>query len=412
MTNNIFFSDENYKHICNQINQSVEFTFGISIEDNNKYQNKILDTMKCIYSNRLKFNIPLGVSEQEQSIILSNKSVKYFMIYFEKNLNKTYETADSRGTYLNQPEMGSLYGREYSNTPNYVTPAEDGEFMKLDLGEQPFVISNEYDDSSNLSQDQEEINTEETLNASLINTQPDSKDMTKFEKEVGQLFYALKDSSNFKVNKYNLVVDTGDCVWNTTSDNTPFNINVRFGMPNNNYSNQYGNNLYIKNSFKNIHSLKINRVIIPAKLIKEYMYPFLYLCIEEYESNVVTTGDIKNIFAKMYLIGNTGNDIGPISDGAIADPLGGFLNFINMEGDIKIFKAPLSQLSKLSISLVNPNGDILCIHPNTNSNPALDDEPTCPSSSTYTPYHHVQYMFELSTIENYIPHINSFPFNT
>jgi hypothetical protein len=224
--------------------------------------------------------------------------------------------------------------------------------------------------------------------------------MTKFEKEVGQLFYALKDSGNFKVNKYNLVIDTGDCVWGDPADNTPFNINVRFGMPSNNSSNQKGNNLYIKTSFKNIHSLKINRVVIPAILIKDYQYPFLYLCIEEYESNVVTTGDIKNIFAKIYLNRNTSAEIGANHTGL------GFMHFINMEDDIKTFKAPLTQLSKLSISLLSPSGEVL------NSDLTAASGATTWDGTDYTPYKYVQYIFELATIENYIPHINSFPFNT
>ena len=139
---NIFFSDKNYTHICNQINQSVEFTFGISIENNNKYQNKILDSMNCIYSNRDKFNIPLGVSEQEQSNILSNKSIRYFMIYFEQNLNKTYETN------IPQPVDQPLYLHETINTTEEASPVPDNS----SLYEPPSNILNV--DSRNIIKDE------------------------------------------------------------------------------------------------------------------------------------------------------------------------------------------------------------------------------------------------------------------
>ena len=396
----IFFSDENYKHICNQINHSVEFTFGISIENNKKYQNKILDSMKCIHTNRHKFNIPLGISKQDQSIILSNKSVKYFMIYFEKSLNKPYVSNNSPETHLDQPEMRNLYGREYEIPLNNNDYGHNN-FMKIDLEEPAQTLTTEYSDSDSMYRADDIAPREISNDTNVVSATRNTGDMTKFEKEVGQLFYALKDSSNYKVNKYNLVIDTGDCVWALPSDNTPFNINVRFGMPSNNSSNQKGNNLYIKTAFKNIHSLKINRVVIPSKLISEYKYPFLYLCIEEYESNVVTTGDIKNIFAKMYLNRNTIAELGAHHN------CDGFMHFINIEDDIKEFKAPLTQLSKLSISLVSPSGKVLCSDLST----ASDGITSC-DGSAYSPYKYVQYMFEVSTIENYIPHINSFPFNT
>jgi hypothetical protein len=398
----IFFSNENYKHICQQINQSVEFTFGISLANNKKYQNKISESMKCVYDNRHQFNIPLGISEQQHAAILSNKSVKYFMLYFEKSLNKKY-VPNTDETHLTQPETTSLYGREYPPISNI----NEQNFMKINKNEDASFITNEYSDTAssesndNVAYIPNNISSSKVFNNVKSTTnETHDKTMTKFEKEVGQLFYALKDSGNFKVNKYNLVIDTGDCVWGDPADNTPFNINVRFGMPSNNSSNQKGNNLYIKTAFKNIHSLKINRVVIPSKLMNEYKYPFLYLCIEEYESNVVTTGDIKNIFAKIYLNRNTSTEVGA------NHTCDGFMHFINIEGDIKTFKAPLTQLSKLSISLVSPSGKVMCSDLTANSGATTCD------GTDYTPYKYVQYIFELATIENYIPHINSFPFNT
>ena len=395
----IFFSDENYKHICKQINQSVQFTFGISIENNNKYQNKIVESMKRVYNNRNRFNIPLGVTEQQQSDLLSDKSVKYFMLYFEKNMNKKYTTEISN-IHLSQPEMESVYKHGNGASLNSSLD-EQSNFMNMDINDTgPTAITNDYTYNNDLTYKPDDI-SRDNINEPVATVETQCKDMSKFEKEVGQLFYALKDSSNFKVNKYNLVVDTGDCVWGSPTDNTPFNINVRFGMPSNNSSNQKGNNLYIKSQFKNIHSLKINRVIIPSKLIEEYKYPFLYLCIDEYESNVVTNGDIKNIFAKIYLSRNT------IAEMSTHHDCSGFMHFVNMENDIKIFKAPLKQLSKLTISIVSPSGNVLCSDLSANS----DATTTCDGNS-YNPYKYVQYIFELSTIENYIPHINSFPFNT
>ena len=106
----------------------------------------------------------------------------------------------------------------------------------------------------------------------------------------------------------------------------------------------------------------------------------------------------------MYLTGSTEDEIG----GTVGALRTGFMHFLNEENDIKKFKAPLSQLSKLSISLVSPAGTILCTDfVNTVSGSGCDNDP-----DTYTPYQYVQYIFEVSTIENYIPHVNSYPFNT
>jgi len=358
----------------------------MSINNNKKYQKKILDLMKLVYSHRLQFNIPLGVPEYEQSQILSNKTIRYFMVYFEKNLNTTHPHSEE--TYLNQPEMNNLYSSDYQTSHTDVI-GNHNNFMKIDLGEQPTPITNEYITSNGLNIENEGAQEELAIVDESVNDQKEfnNKDMTVFEKEVGQLFYALKDSANLKVNKYNLVVDTADC-WTVGGDNTPFDINVKFGNPPS--STKISNNLYITKQFKNIYSLKINRVVIPSKMLSDYKYAFLYLCIKEYESNVITTGNIKNIFAKMYLNRNTRAEIGEFHT------CDGFMHLVNTEGDVKKFKAPLMSLSKLSIYLVDPTGTYL----------------TSVTSNAYTPYNYVQYMFELSTIENYIPHINSFPFNT
>ena len=386
---NIFFSDENYKHICKQIEQNIKFSFGISIQGNEKYEHKILDTMKCIHTKRQKFNIPFGVTEKNLSDILSEKTIKYFLLYFEKNLSTPSST--SRINYLEQSEMNNLYLNEYD------THDQHGDYMKLNAEEDNSVLTNEY--NNNNSEDvftlkQNPIHQQENIQEPPITTE----NTFDIGKETRQLFHTLKDSDTFKLKTYNLVIDTADCALNCSGKSTPFNINVRFGTQTA-INNSVCNNLNIKNDFKDVHSLKISRVIIPASLMNTFRYPFLYLCIEEYESNVITTGNVKNIFSKIYLDNNTANESCGVND------CSGFMHFVNMENDIKIFKAPLSQISKLSISLVNPKGNTVCNNFKYNTS-------GCGNDTNYYPDTYVQYIFELTTIENYVPHMNSYPFNS
>ena len=125
------------------------------------------------------------------------------------------------------------------------------------------------------------------------------------------------------------------------------------------------------------------------------------MCIKEYASNIVTSNGIRNIFSKVYLDNNTSQ---LIQDSVTKN---GFCYYINTENSILEFKTPLPNLSNLSISLVTPRGDILKYVQNGVA--AVD------SSSTVIPGYfmkdYVQYMFDITTLSNYIPHINAPPFN-
>ena len=179
----------------------------------------------------------------------------------------------------------------------------------------------------------------------------------------------------------------------------PFKFNVKFvkGSPNSDT-----NNIYIYEEFTNIHSIRLNRIIIPNGLT-QIDYPFLYLCINEYTSNIVTSNRISNIFAKIYLDVNTSQ----LSQ-STSQPSNGFGYYINHQAGGTVFNTPLSNLANLSISIVTPNGKAL--YYSKNGVEAKDR-----NSNTIPGYFindYVQYIFEITSLSNYIPHINAPPFNS
>ena len=84
-----FFSNENFELIYNNINNNIERKYGFSIPKNNTYSTKILDIMKTIYASKRQLNISQNLNKHDTLNILIKKSIQYFMIYFEKNINSS-----------------------------------------------------------------------------------------------------------------------------------------------------------------------------------------------------------------------------------------------------------------------------------------------------------------------------------
>ena len=85
----MFFSPENFKLIYSNINNNIERKYGFSIPKNNFYSGKILEIMKTIYASKNKLNISQNLSNDDTLNLLTKKSIQYFMIYFEKNINSS-----------------------------------------------------------------------------------------------------------------------------------------------------------------------------------------------------------------------------------------------------------------------------------------------------------------------------------
>ena len=436
----MFFSPENFKLIYSNINNNIERKYGFSIPKNNFYSGKILEIMKTIYASKNKLNISQNLSNDDTLNLLTKKSIQYFMIYFEKNINSSETIFPITQKEMSEVDIGKnnivSYGinNTNGNQPLKFNILDQHIETEYSLNKPSNTITgiNEMDyrtnsTTTNISQhnnDEQKKTTPGTINQTLkqillenqsklvtLENNLKTKDSSMDNVDISQLFHALKDGSNFKVNSINLVIDTGDAPKGCSGERvSPFDVKVSFGtsVPKKsngvvfssgyNSSNPLCSNLYVNDEIKNVHSIRLDRIVIPEVHLSGARYPFLYLCIEEFESNVITTGYIKNIFAKMYIDSNTRHCAGCSTN------CSGFLHYVNQENDIKIFKTPLSTLSKMSIKLINPVGKNLCNNWTFNTY-------NCSGGDDNYLDSYVQYMFQINTLENYIPEVNLSPFN-
>ena len=404
---NSFFDEKNYTFIQEKINASISFRFGFSINGDTHYQTKILETMKYIYTKRDFLNMPPDFLDEQQTAFLNDKTIKYYILSFEKSMEDGVKIQDtSRINYLASSEMAStasnmpLPGLNINNSMNLdlgiVSPGLVPDYTTHGLGNSPYTMGAQ-------PESQPESQTE-SQTVSQTESQPESqpelsvKSDSELHIDSGELFNIPNNSTKFILHQHNLVIDTADTGIGISDPRyNPFKPNVKFIEGS---KNSDTNNIYITHKFTNIHSIRLTRIIIPNG-ITQFDYPFLYLCIKEYASNIVTSNGIRNIFSKVYLDNNTSQ---LIQDSVTKN---GFCYYINTENSILEFKTPLPNLSNLSISLVTPRGDILKYVQNGVA--AVD------SSSTVIPGYfmkdYVQYMFDITTLSNYIPHINAPPFN-
>ena len=217
----------------------------------------------------------------------------------------------------------------------------------------------------------------------IVDKTPETLFTDTFKREMSQMFFALKDNANLKTNTYDITLDTRDAPGLTGQDSR-YEIDINFtGNPNPLTTDKI---LYVPNNLRNIHSIKIKRIIIdtiamsriPAFAQEEIAeQPFIYAQLENYDSNVITSNpNLKNIFAKLIYDGTV-----PYIPTNVPDLGAGFIHFINMDNNEKIFKTPLVKLDKMKLKLLKPNGDPFKI------NSEID----------------LTYILEVKTLENYIP---------
>ena len=204
-----------------------------------------------------------------------------------------------------------------------------------------------------------------------------------FKKEMSQLFYALKDTTNLKTNTYDITLNTRDApgLAGALPPLSRFEIDISF---NGKLENSSSTTLYVPNNLRNIHSIKFKRLIIntdpatggyvPTQINKQ---PFLYVQLENYDSNVITSNDtLNNIFAKIYYDAT----VPYINNPPVPDS--GYMHFINLDNNEKIFKTPLVKLDKMKLKLLKSDGT------------PIDD-----LGDTLN----IVYIIEVKTLENYIP---------
>ena len=153
------------------------------------------------------------------------------------------------------------------------------------------------------------------------------------------------------------------CPFNDNNGNENFGNIVDYNYYNKDY---FGSlNMYCNYNFKNIISIELTEVILPIinepqykkhsstsnnNIFKNYIkYPYILLCIEEFDTNIKTTqNNISNIFAVLRPDYNKN------------EPQYNYIRYLPVTGGIKTFSpTPLSTLKKMTFKFTDPNGNII-----------------------------------------------------
>ena len=178
-----------------------------------------------------------------------------------------------------------------------------------------------------------------------------------------------RDLSNIAFNKYNFkivfgaqssqtVTNYNNTIQSYTSSSQPSNKD--FTKNNVTYQSSSVKDPNIQQQFKNVISVKLKRVIIPRPVDPTYVpEPVFYVVIDELESNVFTTKTFSNrIFAVVHYDETLSYDR---RIGADLDISGRRYLYYTTDMDAVpyYYQSPLSRLDRLSIKLVNSQGETL-----------------------------------------------------
>jgi len=158
-------------------------------------------------------------------------------------------------------------------------------------------------------------------------------------------------------NKYNFRVEFspgGDMSATNYDLRNPGEGNSNFDRTSTTFTSVGARNPYLQRIFKNISSIKLQRMILPKPVSDNfYSEPYLLLAIDEINSNIYTTKTInKNLFAKMHY--DKENTFG--SSGAYRS----YLHYLNNDDDYQIFyPTPLAKLDRLTLNLLSSDGNQL-----------------------------------------------------
>lgn len=160
-------------------------------------------------------------------------------------------------------------------------------------------------------------------------------------------FIIPKKNDNVIIEKY-LSINSIDRDWSNGLDSLRYRYGINFLTKNNDLMNKY----------KNIDSIKVGKVIIPCEQIPSnnasnhinFSYPYVILSIDEFNDVYDGTNDaIRKSFCNL------------IYESSYRSPNGrGYIVLQPVQDEKKQFyPAPLSTIQKLSISLLQPNGELL-----------------------------------------------------
>jgi hypothetical protein len=160
-------------------------------------------------------------------------------------------------------------------------------------------------------------------------------------------FIIPKKNDNVIIEKY-LSINSIDRDWSNGLDPLRYRYGINFLTKNNDLMNKY----------KNIDSIKVGKVIIPCEQIPSnnasnhinFSYPYVILSIDEFNDVYDGTNDaIRKSFCNL------------IYESSYRSPNGrGYIVLQPVQDEKKQFyPAPLSTIQKLSISLLQPNGELL-----------------------------------------------------
>jgi len=180
---------------------------------------------------------------------------------------------------------------------------------------------------------------------------------------------ADRDLSNTTFTKYNFKVVFGAQSSQTISNysntiqsynSTTQSSNREFSKSTVTYQSTSVKNPNIQQQFKNVISVKLKRVIIPRPVDPQYNpEPVFYVIIDELESNVYTTKPFSNrIFAVVHYDETLSYDR---RIGADYDISGRRYLYYTTDNDVipYYYQSPLARLDRLSIKLVNSQGETL-----------------------------------------------------
>tara|TARA_B110000211_G_C14078565_1_gene553355 strand:- start:1229 stop:2725 length:1497 start_codon:yes stop_codon:yes gene_type:complete len=197
---------------------------------------------------------------------------------------------------------------------------------------------------------------------SLLENNNLHNDMSRLETNLSQIFYAIKDHNDYKTLSHSVIVsarnDSASIATSIVTD--PSKFKVIFGAIDTPEYNNNPNIINIRHTLKNVISIKLIRIM--TKGVTNDGGAFLFLKIDEYNSNVISNTNINEIFSKVRL--DNGHTTSTWN------------HWVNDDPDIKTFKTPIPSLESLTMELVTCD----------------DCGISCPA---------IDYVFEICTVENY-----------
>jgi len=304
--------------------------------------------------------------------IKTNEEKDYYnYLKSNKNYSEVVDLIDSNSSKVN---LGN-YTPLDNETNNIINHKNDKYIENIDNNPSDLI-------SNNTSKFEEIAKKQDFL---IINSKDRDWCISQKKRFNYSIYFSNSDASIEKIkepiyenSKYIPSDNTGVKIFN----NVGFTFNNRYFNPfnNNNGNENFGNivdynyfnkdyygslNMYCNYNFKNVISIELIEVLLPIinepkykkhsstsnnNIFKNYIkYPYILLCIEEFDTNIKTTqSNISNIFAVLRPDYNKN------------DPNYNYIRYLPITGGIKNFNpTPLSSLKKMTFKFTDTHGNII-----------------------------------------------------